>query len=128
MSAPHINALQDVLRKIIRQVLDWYEPRFRRITMSHDTSGNPAELVGQNGTICYRKAGGSCVEIGTGGGSSYWDTDTIDGNAAVIPKLSRHVILEDCWLENQGASVNSDITFWAVYGGGGGAHPHIIVE
>ena len=74
---PHINSLQDIIRKIVRQVLDWYEPRFRRITMSHDTSDNPAELVGRDGTICYRKGGGSCEELGTGGGAS-WELTTDD--------------------------------------------------
>ena len=124
----HINPLQDIIRKIVRQVVEWYEPRFRRITMSHDTSGNPAELVGKDGVICYRKEGGSCVELGSGAGDSLWEEEAIDGNDGISPKSARHVILEDCWLENQGSSVDSDITFWTVYGGGGGAHPHIVVE
>ena len=108
--------------------MNWYEPRFRRITMSHDVSGNPAELVGKDGIICYTKEGGSCVELGSGAGDSLWEQEDIDGNAGISPKSARVVILEDCWLENQGSEVDSDITMWCVHGGGGGAHPHIAVE
>ena len=124
----HINNLQDIIRKIVRQVMHWYEPHFGRITMTFDTSGNPAELIGSDGIICYRKEGGSCVELGSGSGDSLWAQQDIDGNAGIIPKSARHGIFENCWLEDQGSGVDSYIIFWAVYGGGAGGHPHIIVE
>ncbi len=86
----HINTLQDVFRKIVKQVMEWYEPRFRRITMSHDTSGNPAELVGRDGTICYRKEGGSCVELGAG--SAGWElTDETPWGASTAYVLTDYV-------------------------------------
>ena len=91
--------------------------------MSYDSSNNPAELVGVDGTICYRKEGGSCVELVTSTGESVWDITTIDSNAAITPKLGRHIIEEDVWMEDQGASADSDITYWVVTGGGGGDHP-----
>lgn len=108
--------------------MNWYEPRFKRITMSHDVSGNPAELVGRDGLIYYRKEGGALVELGSGAGDSLWEQLTIGGNAGINPKSWRHVIAKDAWLRDMGASTDSDLTFWAVYGGGGGGHPHIIVE
>ena len=125
---PHINPLQDIIRKIIRQVMDWAEPRFKRITMSHDASNNPAELVGRDGIICYRKAGGSCAELGSGAGDSLWEQETIDGNAGIIAKVARPTIIENLWIENQGAGADSTLTFWTVYGGGGGSHPHNIID
>lgn len=53
--------------------------------MSHDTTGNPAELVGRDGIICYRKEGGVCVELG--GGSAAWeltDEDAWDATTAYV--------------------------------------------
>lgn len=114
------------MRKIIRQVLDWSEPRFKRITMSHDASGNPAELVGADGTICYRKEGGSCVELG--GGESLWEEQDIGLAEAIAAVVNRPVILNDIWMKNAGAGVDSDITILMVLGGGGGGHPYETVE
>ena len=105
--------------------------------MSHDASNNPAELVGVDGTICYRKEGGSCVEInGVEAPASRWDITTIGGHSAIVPTAStplsspRDVILEDVWIKDGGEKEDSDITFNVVTGGGGGggAAPHPPVE
>jgi len=75
----HISPLQDIVRKTIRQELEGSERRFKRITMSDDSSDNPAELYGSDGTIYYRKAGGAGTEIGVSGagGDVYLASDNI---------------------------------------------------
>lgn len=80
------------MRKIVRQVIDWGEPRFKRITMSHDASNNPAELVGIDGTICYRKEGGSCVELGSS--TSLWTVEDVGAYPAITPNPSRNISLK----------------------------------
>jgi len=94
--------------------------------MSHDTDNNPAELVGVDGTICYRKGGGSCVELG--GGESLWELGMIDGVVSINPVSWQHVVLEDVWIKDAGINEDSNITIRLARGGGGGGHDDESVE
>lgn len=120
----YISPLQDIVRKIVRQVIDWSEPRLKKITMSHDASNNPAYLVGVDGTIHYCK-GGSCAELGSGDGG-LWGRETIDGWYAIAPIVNRPVILDYIWLKDDGVNENSSTTVWVKYGGGGGPHEYVV--
>jgi hypothetical protein len=114
----HLNSLQDVVRLTIRQELTWSEQRFKRVTMSQDADGKPAELYGADGKIYYRKAGGAGVEIGAGVGG-LWE---ISGTK--IAAISNRPVIHDIvWLKDEGAGNTSDLTWWVELGGGGGGHP-----
>jgi len=121
---PHINHLIDVVWTIIRRKLEWSEQRFKRITMSHDASNNPAELVGVDGIICYRKGGGECVEIGDGAGAGLWELGAVGITPAINPISWVDVALEDVWIKDAGDNMDSSITVWLATGGGGGTHEH----
>lgn len=120
---PHISSLQDIVRKIVRQVIDWSEPRLKKITMSYDASNNPAYLVGVDGTIHYC-TGGSCAELGSGDGG-LWE---ISGTTKIAPIANSPVILDYVWLKDGGSGSDSDITFWVEFGGGGSGHDYESVE
>lgn len=101
--------------------------RLKKITMSYDASNNPAEFVGVDGKICYRKGGGECVEIG-GGAAGLWELGSVGVTPAINPISWEDVVLEDVWIRDNGAGDDSDITVWLEVGGGGGAHDHESVE
>ena len=63
----HINPIQDIVRRIVTENLRGSTQHFERVVMSTDASGNNAELLGQDGKIYYRSAGGSKVEVGPAG-------------------------------------------------------------
>ena len=119
----HINELQDIVRKIVRQVLEWSEVRFKRITMSHDASDNPAEVYGANGKIYYRKEGGTGVELG-GSEQSLWEVSDVD---AIRPNPLKKVdvagkdVKDVWWIWGHDIGTNSDkeLEFHFLQGGGG---------
>lgn len=92
--------------------------------MSYDAEDNPAELVGIDGTICYRKGGEACVELGGGGGAGLWELGSVGSNPAINPISWEDVVLEDVWIRDHGVEEDSDLTVWLEIGGGGGAHDH----
>ena len=70
----HTSSLQDVVSLTIRRMLEGSERRFKRVTMSHDAAGLPAEIYGADGKIYYRKAGGVGEELGVAG-SGLWESN-----------------------------------------------------
>ena len=122
----HISPLQDIVRKIVRQVIDWSEPRLKKITMSHDASNNPAYLVGVDGAIHYCKSG-SCAELGSGAGG-LWEITAVGGTDGIAAIVNRPVILDTVYLKDAGVNEDSSLTVRVVFGGGGRGHPYETVE
>jgi len=127
---PHINPIQDIVRRIVSENLRGSTQRFERVVMSVDASGHNAELYGLGGKIYYRKEGGAGTEIGTSIG--LWESCTIDGVASV--RTSPYAAIEcqnhdlfnvdDIYIRRGGSGEASDsLTFRCDIGGGGIEHP-----
>ena len=107
MSQNHLNSLQDIVRLTIRQELLWSEQRFKRVVMSEDADGKPAELYGADGKIYYRKAGGVGVEIA----GAYLP---LDGSQAMTNDLNMggNMLWNACALAGRYDGSLPDFTFW----------------
>lgn len=84
------NSLQTLITKLVNKKINAATSYVKRMVMSTDSSGNPAELFGRDGKIYYRSAGGDAAELGGGGQWIMDGTDVKLNPAATGVNLDGH--------------------------------------
>jgi len=59
--------MQSLLTKLVEKKINAAASHIKRIIMSVDSGGNPAELFGRDGKIYYRHEGGDAIEVAGAG-------------------------------------------------------------
>jgi len=74
MFSKDANSMQALLTKLVNKKINEATGRMKRIIMSEDSAGNPAEIYGDGGKMYYRHEGADAVELG----GNQWVNDGTD--------------------------------------------------